>query len=215
VPRQVSLLLAAKGRVQIGWARSKVELLRPRPLRCFRCLAAGHTRVRCSADAVDRSTACYRCDQTGHVARVCRGQVNCPLCSTRGLPAGHRAGSAACPPPGVVQQEEAPPSSCKKKGAGVPAVSEALASGAGEGVSEVLGRSQDTSPPKKRKKAGPRSKTLVQSDPPLVARHDPGSPGEVPRLLFQFNVWTGTLRRRRRSGRFPRGPVTPVGPLPL
>jgi hypothetical protein len=34
---------------------------------------------------------------TGHVAQVCRGQVNCPLCAACGLPAGHWTGSAACP----------------------------------------------------------------------------------------------------------------------
>ncbi|XP_059056184.1 uncharacterized protein LOC131850044, partial [Achroia grisella] len=48
------------GRIRIGWVSAAVELLRQKPLRCFRCLESGHVLARCSHEE-DRSGLCYRC----------------------------------------------------------------------------------------------------------------------------------------------------------
>lgn len=84
-------------RIQIGWAVVRVELLEARPLQCFKCLEGGHVRARCP-NAIDHSGKCYRCGEEGHAARHCEAAVNCPVCTDKGLPANHRAGSKACTP---------------------------------------------------------------------------------------------------------------------
>ncbi|XP_070165623.1 uncharacterized protein [Polyergus mexicanus] len=83
--------LAVAGRVRVGWTWAQVEVLRARPLQCFRCLAIGHVRQRCTGGE-DRSGLCYRCGKPGHLAARCEGTPNCPICSGLGLPAKHRLG---------------------------------------------------------------------------------------------------------------------------
>lgn len=46
------------GSVRVGWGLANIDLLRPRPLVCFRCFMRGHTRSRCRSK-VDRSDRCY------------------------------------------------------------------------------------------------------------------------------------------------------------
>lgn len=89
--------IAAMGRIRVGWASARVELLGVRPLQCFRCLEGGHVRRNCPSSA-DRSGRCYRCGAEGHIARECRAPPKCPVCADLGLPANHRAGSKACGP---------------------------------------------------------------------------------------------------------------------
>jgi len=86
---------AKAGKVQILWFTPRVTLLKGRPLRCFRCLAAGHVQ-RCPAP-VDRSR-CYNCGGEDHHASRCRAQPHCPLCEERGKTASHRPGAQGCPP---------------------------------------------------------------------------------------------------------------------
>ncbi|XP_011884029.1 PREDICTED: uncharacterized protein LOC105571164 [Vollenhovia emeryi] len=88
---------ASERRIRVGWASLRVEMLDARPLVCFRCLERGHVREQCR-NPVDRSALCYRCGKEGHKAQTCGESLNCPVCSARGLPAGHKAGGAACPP---------------------------------------------------------------------------------------------------------------------
>lgn len=39
--------LAEKGCVFIGWTSARIVALEPRPMRCFRCMAIGHTSPLC------------------------------------------------------------------------------------------------------------------------------------------------------------------------
>jgi len=99
-PLEAAIRVAEQGRLAVE-SSAPVELLRRRPLQCFRCLAVRHVRTRCPSQ-IDRSGACHNCGHDAHVARTCRVPSNCPVCSERGLDAAHRAGSKGCRlvPPG-------------------------------------------------------------------------------------------------------------------
>ncbi|KZC06853.1 Cellular nucleic acid-binding protein [Dufourea novaeangliae] len=97
-PLAAAKRLATAGRVSVGWSSAGVELLAARPLRCFRCLEAGHVRPKCPCDT-DRGGRCYVCGGAGHVARDCQESPRCPVCSDLGRPAGHRLGGRDCAPP--------------------------------------------------------------------------------------------------------------------
>lgn len=88
--------IAEAGRIVVGWAMARVQILDARPLQCFRCLEGGHVRATCRG--VDRSTRCYRCGDPGHRAQNCMAQLCCPICTDLGRPANHRASSRACAP---------------------------------------------------------------------------------------------------------------------
>lgn len=81
--------LAAKGKIQVGWVTSRVELLPTKQLQCFRCLERGHVQANCRSE-VDRRNACYRCGQTGHRAVECVEKPKCVICQEAGRPATHR-----------------------------------------------------------------------------------------------------------------------------
>ncbi|XP_052758234.1 uncharacterized protein LOC128202329 [Galleria mellonella] len=97
-PLQVVKKMTVAGRVRIGWVSAKAELLRQRPLRCFRCLEEGHVRASCSHEQ-DRSGLCYRCGNEGHKAAMCAADPKCAVCSAQGRPSDHWVGSKACTPP--------------------------------------------------------------------------------------------------------------------
>ena len=90
--------LLEDGRLLIGWASVRVQLLEARALRCFRCLHKGHVRAQCTSE-VDRSGECYRCGVSGHKAAGCTAAPSCSLCAAAGKPAGHKVGSKQCSPP--------------------------------------------------------------------------------------------------------------------
>ncbi|XP_011706311.1 PREDICTED: uncharacterized protein LOC105461508 [Wasmannia auropunctata] len=96
-PLATAAKLAEGGWLRVGWSTARVELLRRRPLRCFRCLAAGHVRDRCPSET-DRSDCCFNCGESGHPMRDCGRAPNCPICKSKGMRHDHRAGSEFCPP---------------------------------------------------------------------------------------------------------------------
>ncbi|KYN18893.1 hypothetical protein ALC57_08736 [Trachymyrmex cornetzi] len=84
-------------RVRIGWSWAKIDILKKRPLRCYKCLARGHVRQKYPSE-VDRSGACFNCGGTDYTIQVCRNRPCCPVCKERGSPYNHRAGSENCRP---------------------------------------------------------------------------------------------------------------------
>ncbi|XP_070518820.1 uncharacterized protein [Cardiocondyla obscurior] len=76
------------GTINICWTKVKVDLLRARSMRCFKCLEKGHAKERCPV-SIDRSGRCYRCGKQGHAARGCSASPCCPLCSDIGRKADH------------------------------------------------------------------------------------------------------------------------------
>ncbi|XP_059061181.1 uncharacterized protein LOC131854074 [Achroia grisella] len=84
--------------IRIGWVSARTELLRQRPLRCFRCLEGGHVSNQCSQPQ-DRSGLCYRCGEEGHRAATCTADPRCVICAALGRPANHWVGAKSCTPP--------------------------------------------------------------------------------------------------------------------
>lgn len=95
LPVAAAAKVADKGRVRIGWTVARVELLKTRPLQCYRCWSFGHVQSACRS-IVDRRGACFRCGQKGHVASVCKNPVHCAVCHDSGLEATHRLGGPQC-----------------------------------------------------------------------------------------------------------------------
>lgn len=90
-PLVVGNRIAEIGRIQVGWAMARVQILETRPFQCFRCLEGGHVKATCTG--IDRSARCYRCGDSGHKAQNCSAK---PCCPDLRRPAGHRAGEKAC-----------------------------------------------------------------------------------------------------------------------
>ncbi|CAG4978799.1 unnamed protein product [Colias eurytheme] len=82
-------------RFLVGWVAARVSVLKPRELRCFRCLEVGHVANRCAAEC-DRSRLCYRCGQPDHKAANCTAKPNCIVCVAAGRKADHRLGGSGC-----------------------------------------------------------------------------------------------------------------------
>ncbi|XP_053990088.1 uncharacterized protein LOC128882503 [Hylaeus volcanicus] len=151
-PAVAALAIEKAKRIRVGWSLAQVVVLAARPLQCFRCLAVGHVRQRCTA-AIDRSGHCYRCGSSTHRAAECREAPHCAVCAELGRPAGHKAGSKACSPPPKKKKGRrgvagvAPPSAAARGGGGdatlpstssVPAAMEVEAVASGEVISLPL-----------------------------------------------------------------------------
>ncbi|XP_059061645.1 uncharacterized protein LOC131854540 [Achroia grisella] len=89
--------ITTAARIKVGWVSAPVELLRQRPLRCFKCLQTGHVRMRCPHEG-DRSGLCFRCSKSGHKAAGCKATPCCAICREAGKPAEHWLGSKNCSP---------------------------------------------------------------------------------------------------------------------
>lgn len=75
---------------------ARVIPLAKRRLQYFRCFAVGHTRTNCLS-LIDRTSWCFKCGgNDGHKAIGCNLPPRCPVCVSRGLAAGHRAGAPEC-----------------------------------------------------------------------------------------------------------------------
>lgn len=112
-PMAAANKVASMGKIKIGWTSSRVELLAPRQLQCFRYLQRGHVQSLCKS-AVDRSGLCYRCGEEGHLAKFCQNRPSCILCKEANRPHTHRMGGTACKAPKTSGRQNAG----EKKGEG-------------------------------------------------------------------------------------------------
>lgn len=95
-PLNAAISVAETGYLRIGWTRVRVELMKKKPIQCFRCWRFGHVRQNCSASE-DRQGSCFRCGQSGHLANICSEAPHCVVCAQ--LPdagCAHRLGSYIC-----------------------------------------------------------------------------------------------------------------------
>lgn len=81
--------LIREGSIRIGLARYRVrEWLDIK--RCFRCWESGHDTRYCKGE--DRTNKCQNCGKEGHRIKECTEESYCPLCEEN----AHRAWSANC-----------------------------------------------------------------------------------------------------------------------
>jgi len=94
-PLEYAIKIAEKGSIVLGWTAVRLELLKKRPIQCFRCWKFGHARNNCKAD-IDRFGSCYRCGAAGHSAKDCNLMPTCVICADIHKDSRHRIGSARC-----------------------------------------------------------------------------------------------------------------------
>lgn len=97
-PLALAQKILEAGKLQVRWVQASVEILKDRPLQCYKCMGRGHVQGQCTSEA-DRSRGCYNCGAEGHLARECKNTPKCMLCTEAGVSSAHRMGSFACAPP--------------------------------------------------------------------------------------------------------------------
>lgn len=95
-PLDIALKIAEHGHLKLGWTKVKIELMKKRPVQCFRCWHFGHVKTNCRSDR-DRAGACFRCGLVGHKVANCNaGMPSCAICEEVGKDKRHRIGTPRC-----------------------------------------------------------------------------------------------------------------------
>lgn len=88
--------LVANNKIKMGWTIAKIEMLKTRPLQCYRCWEYGHVKFSCTSE-IDRTQNCYNCGIEGHRAKDCSQKIpTCVICAEKKLPSEHRLGANVC-----------------------------------------------------------------------------------------------------------------------
>lgn len=96
LPHQTAMALVEAGRLRVGWTSCRVRE-KLAPLRCYKCMAFGHTALKCNSKE-DWRNKCYRCGGEGHNARECEKPPVCALCEVKGRKdVEHPTGCSKCP----------------------------------------------------------------------------------------------------------------------
>ena len=77
LPTKLATLVAARGKIRIGWSICPVKIQIPNR-RCFKCWETGHFSRDCKGP--DRTDCCLQCGETGHFAKTCVKPPRCVLC---------------------------------------------------------------------------------------------------------------------------------------
>jgi len=94
-PLEYAIRIAEQGSITLGWTVVRVELMKKRPIQCFRCWKFGHVRTNCRSE-IDRMGMCFRCGEAGHPASKCSLTPKCVICAEINCESGHRIGSTRC-----------------------------------------------------------------------------------------------------------------------
>ncbi|GAB1869618.1 Reverse transcriptase [Camponotus japonicus] len=90
-PLQAAVKIAEKGVLTLGWTRVKIDLLKKRPIQCYKCWRYGHVQKGCRSD-IDRTGLCFKCGSSGHNIGQCRVSFpNCLICKDIGCEASWAA----------------------------------------------------------------------------------------------------------------------------
>jgi len=94
-PLTAAIKISRRGKVNIGWSVARVELMKARPVQCYRCWHFGHVRNNCSSHN-DRTGNCFKCGNSNHTSHTCTSDPYCIICADFGHDTAHRLGSSAC-----------------------------------------------------------------------------------------------------------------------
>jgi len=94
-PLTAAIKVSRRGKINIGWSVARVELMKSRPVQCYRCWHFGHVRNNCSSP-VDRTGNCFKCGKSDHTSYICNTDAYCVICADFGHDTAHRLGSSAC-----------------------------------------------------------------------------------------------------------------------
>lgn len=94
-PLDAAVRIAEWGSVGIGWTRVRVDLIRKKPVQCYKCWRFGHVRASCRNEE-DHAGAYFRCGLTGHAAGSCGSAPCCVVCRDLKRSFDHRMGSFKC-----------------------------------------------------------------------------------------------------------------------
>jgi len=71
--------VSRKGR-SLGWSVAKVELMKARPVQCYKCWHFGHVRNKCES-VTDRTNHCFKCGNSDHTSYSCLSDPFCVICA--------------------------------------------------------------------------------------------------------------------------------------
>jgi len=94
-PLSAAIKLSRKAKINVGWSVARVEMMRSRPVQCFKCWHFGHVRNTCNSP-MDRTGYCFKCGNPNHTSYSCLSDAYCVICSDFGYETAHRLGSSAC-----------------------------------------------------------------------------------------------------------------------
>ncbi|KAI8422962.1 hypothetical protein MSG28_014058 [Choristoneura fumiferana] len=97
-PAVAAKAIAKEGKVVLGWSTATIKPVEALPMRCYKCMALGHTRALCPSEA-DHGAKCFRCGKEGHLAAACEATPKCAVCAQAGRSHAHVMGGPKCCPP--------------------------------------------------------------------------------------------------------------------
>ncbi|KAI8425460.1 hypothetical protein MSG28_007205 [Choristoneura fumiferana] len=97
-PAVAAKAIAKEGKVVLGWSTATIKPVEALPMRCYKCMALGHTRALCPSEA-DHGAKCFRCGKEGHLAAACEATPKCAVCAQAGRSHAHVMGGPKVLPP--------------------------------------------------------------------------------------------------------------------
>jgi len=94
-PLSAALRVSRRGKANLGWSVARVELMRARPVQCYKYWHFGHVRNNCQS-STDRTGHCFRCGSADHTSYTCMADSHCVICADSGFGTGYRLGSSTC-----------------------------------------------------------------------------------------------------------------------
>jgi len=94
-PLSAAIKVSRRGKLNVGWSVTRVEIMKARPVQCFRCWHFGHVRNNCGSPH-DRTGFCFKCGNPNHNSYNCHLEAYCVICADLGHDIAHRLGSSAC-----------------------------------------------------------------------------------------------------------------------
>jgi len=94
-PLSAAIKLSRKARINVGWSVARIEMMKARPVQCFKCWHFGHVRNNCNSP-MDRTGYCFKCGNPDHNSYNCLSDAYCVICADLGHETAHRLGSSAC-----------------------------------------------------------------------------------------------------------------------